>query len=610
MPTSACPFRSAPQMTEQRQRRMMSAFARRRPGVPLERVRSDLSLVAARMAEAHPEFYPKSDGFSVSTTPLREALTVRFRPTLVILLGTAGFVLLIVCASVANLLVARLIRRNRELAVRTALGAGRWRVFRQLVTESTMLALAGGVVGLALAWIGLDLLVAYAARFSPRAAEVTIDWRVLLFTLGVSVATGVVFGAIPALTRDNEALPVLRGGGARVAGGRHTVRTALVVAQVAVSFMLLIGAGLMLRSLMKLQQVDPGFRVEQVLTARMDLNFTKYRNPAERAAFIEKVLQRLEAEPGITSAAVSATFPLNDGGVFTGTFGVEGRPVAAGLPQPRAQFMLASPAYFRTLGIPLLRGRLFTPQDNVRAPQRVVAISNAVARRYWKDDDPIGKRLTFDNGQNWSTIVGVVGDARQQLELEAADTVYAPILQTGQLSTTWLIRTDAPAGMTRQVREAVREIDPDQPIDRFRTLEEVRTAAVAPWRLTARLLGTFALLALVITALGIFGVIAFSVNQRVQEFGIRMALGAERGEIISMVLRQGMRLVVLGLAIGTAGALLLTGWLANLLFGITPTDTATFASVSLLLLVVAMLACFVPARRAASVEPAAALRAV
>jgi len=367
----------------------------------------------------------------------------------------------------------------------------------------------------------------------------------------------------------------------------------------------------MLRSLMKLQEVNPGFSVENILTMRIDLNFSKYTDQAKRAAVIKRLLERLETEPGVANVAASASFPLNDdGGGFNGSFEIEGKPVPEGQPRPRANLNLASPDYFKTIGIPLRRGRLFTRQDHVESP-RVVIVNERRARRYWKDEDPIDRRISFNGGQQWVTIVGVVADARNVLTEEAGEDIYGPILQTGQLSTTWLIRTTVdPATMTQQVRAALREIDPEQPVDRFRTLEQVRASALAPSRLTTSLIGIFAALALTITAIGIGGVVAFSVSERVQEFGVRMALGAQRGEVLRMVLKQGVGMVAIGIALGVAGALGLTQLIANLLFGVEPTDIPTFVIVSVVLFVVALVACFLPARRAASVDPLVALRTV
>jgi predicted permease len=615
MPTSACPFRSNPRMVEARDGRMMSAFARLNDGVRLEKAQADLDVVAAGLQQEYPDFYPKTHGYRAVAFPLQEELTRSFRTTLFVLMGTAGFVLLIVCASVANLMLARMVRRQHELAVRSALGASRLRLIRQLLTESTLLALLGGGVGLALAHWGKDLLVAFAERFTERAAEIQIDNAVLVYTLGVSVLTGLVFGAFPAFSNRFGSRESL-GGGSRTTQDRQAIRSALIVVQVAASFMLLIGAGLTVRSLIKLQQVDPGIRTNDVLTMRIDLNFTKYREPARRIDFWTRLEERLRSEPGVVSVGGAATFPLNDRGPFPQDIQIQGRTLSEGVARPQVGVRVATSDYFVTLGQPLLAGRFFTPSDRLTesmltgSPQSsVVIINQSMARHYWPEADPIGKRISGNEGRNWSTIVGVVADARQHLNEPVADEVYLPMLQTGQLSTTWLVRSNLdPAELERQIRHAVHSIDPDQPVENFRTLAEVRSASLSSPRLTATLLAMFGLLALIITATGIAGVVAFSVNQRTQEFGIRMALGAARSSVLGMVLRQGLQLVLIGLAIGAAGALVLTRALETLLFGVEPTDAPTFVMVSMVLLAVAAIACFVPARRAATVDPMVALR--
>ncbi len=605
MPTSACPFRSAQGMIDNRSMRMMSAFARVKPGVTMEKVSADLNVVAAGLQASYPEVYRETDGYRTIAIPLEEELTRSFKTTLMVLLGTAGFVLLIVCASVANLTLARMVRREREIAIRSVLGASRTRLVRQLLTESTLLALIGGLLGIAFASWGVDLLIAYAERFTPRAAEVVIDRNVLLFTFLISVATGLVFGSVPALGAAAGIAPALRDGG-RTTQNRQGIRGVLIVVQVAASFMLLIGAGLTLRTVLNLQSVNPGFRTDNLLTMRIDLNFSKYRGE-QVPAFWERLEERLKSEPGVLAAAGSGTFPLNDQGAFSGPLQIEGREIAPNAPRPRVNFHLATADYFSTIGQPLLAGRAFTSTDR-RRENLVVIINQTMARHYWPGEDPVGKRIR-GGGEQWATIVGVVADTLQQLNEPAHDEVYSPMLQSSLLSTTWLLRTNVdPQIMERQVKNAVHAIDPNQPVDHFRTLAEVRSASLAPWRLTAALLGLFALLALVITAAGIAGVIAFSVNQRTQEFGIRMALGAQRGSVLTMVLRQGISLVLIGLAIGMAGALALTRLLTTLLFGVEPTDALTYLAVSMVLVAVAAAACLIPARRAASVDPMVALR--
>jgi predicted permease len=608
MPAVACPFRGQPQVVQSRTGRMLGAIGRLRPGVTRAEAEADLQAIAAQLQERHPEAYPKERGYQISVTPLDEELTRAFRPTLAVLLGSVGFVLLMVCASVANLMLARLVRRERELAIRTALGAGRGRLFRQLITESTLLAVAGGLLGLVLAWVGLDLLVGFAGRFTIRAGEISIDGRVLLFTLGLSLATGVVFGSVPALAAPREATRGLRDGGGRATGGRQRVRNALVVAQVAISFVLLIGAGLTLRSVMKLEAIDPGFRTDNVLAMRVALNFTKYRSAAQRGDFYERLLERLAADPAVVAAAGAGTYPLNEIGAFTSGVIVEERPVPRGSPPHRADIHVASGEYFRAIGVPVLHGRAFTNRDRAGAP-RVAIVNRSMARRHWPDRDPIGRRLSPDGG-TWLTIVGVVADARQRLDLPPADEVYLPLLQAPPVETRFLVRAPGdPRAVERRVREAVFAIDPRQPVDGFRTLEEARGQAIAPRRLTALLLAGFGCLAIVITAVGIGGVIALSVNQRTREFGIRMALGARRAQLLATVIGQGLALTLIGLAIGVLGARSLARLMTGLLFGVAPTDAFTFAAVACVLLLVAALACLIPARRASTVDPIVALRA-
>ena len=610
MPTSACPFRSSQRAIDNRNFRIVrTAFARLRPEVSAEKAHADLSVVSARLQQDYPQEYPKERGYRATVSPLQEEMTRDFRRTLLVLLGTAAFVLLIVCASVANLMLARMVRREREVAVRAALGASRFRLLRQLLTESTILAVLGGALGLALAVWGLELLVAYTERFTPRASEIRIDTAVLLYTMGISVLTGLVFGAIPAFNGSLSVSPTLRDSG-RATQNRQSIRNSLIVVQVAASFMLLIGAGLTIRSLIKLQQVDPGFRTDNILTMRIDLNFTKYRG--QRASeFWQRVEERLKGVPGVITAGGGGTFPLNDGGSASGRIRIRGRELPQSAGGSQVDFLSATPEYFAAIGQPLIAGRHFRMSDNwtTREGGRVVIINRSMAQRYWGTTDPVGQQISGDDGATWATIIGVVADTRQQLREPVHDEVYVPLFQGGYLSTNWLVRSTVdPAIMQREIRNAVHAIDPDQPVDHFRTLAEVRSASLASPTLTATLLGLFGLLALVITAAGIAGVVAFSVNQRTQEFGIRMALGAQRGSVLAMVLRQGLQLVLVGLAIGLAGALVLTRLLTTLLFGIQPTDGLTFVAVSMVLVAVAALACFVPARRAASVDPMVALR--
>ncbi len=613
MPVSACPFRSDPEMETNRQMGMMQAFGRLRPGARFDAAESDLASVAARMVHDHPSDYPASLHLTLSPVSLREELTRQARPTFLLLFGTVGLVLLLACANVANLSLARLVRREREMALRSALGAGRGRLARQLLTESLLVSLTGGLVGVGLAAAGRGLLVHFAKRFTPRAPEIAVDVPVLVFSLAVSLAVGVVLGLLPALS-SRRSLSASLTDGRDVSGATPTrlhVRNLLIAGQVAISFVLLVGAGLMLRTLWKLSHVDTGFRTEHVLTARLSLNFTRYSKKEERLAFQDELLARMAHEPGVQSIALAGTFPLNEGGPANGQYDIEGRRAPSREQKPRADFQRVSAAYFATIGVPVLRGRVLADTDRLEAPL-VAVINDQMARHVWPGEDPVGKRIEIetDPGKMASVeIVGVAGNVRQYSIADApVDQVFLSIRQFPGLGTC-LIRTDGdPKRLERVLRTTVHTIGPEQPIDRIRTLDEVRAGALDTPRLTATLLLLFASLALTITATGIAGVIAFSVGQRRQEFGIRMALGARPGSVLAMVLRQGMRQVVIGLAIGIAVALAVSRLWASLLYEVSATDPPTFLAVALILGGVAAIACLVPARRATTVDPMIALR--
>ncbi|HKQ76118.1 MAG TPA: ABC transporter permease [Blastocatellia bacterium] len=615
MPTSACPARSSERFISNRNARMMSVFARVKAGVSEAQAQTDLSAIAGRMKESYPEAYPANLGFGLALASLHKELTQRAQPTFLVLLLTAGLVLLLACANTANLTLARLMRRERELAVRAALGASRGRLIRQLLTESTLLALTGGVLGALLAAWSMKLLVRFAARFTPRAEEISLDNTVLLFTLAVSVATGLIFGLLPALSMRQNLVPSLKEGSGQSAAsaGRQRLRSALVVAQVAASFVLLIGAGLMARSLFKLQEVNPGFDPERVVVMRVTANWTKYTRNQQFRELSLRLIERAQALPGALSAAMASTFPLNPLGLAADVannvnFQIEGRPVNPNEPTPQVDFRIASPDYFKTIRLPLLKGRLFTEADDAEA-QQVAVINQSLARHRWADEDPVGKRISFDQGGKWITIVGVVGDVRQYgLNREPTDELYRPLRQTSG-SSNLLVRTAvSPAVMIQQMRQAVYAVDPENAIDQAQTLESARNESIASPRLTAVLLGLFASLALLITAAGIAGVMALTVSQRTHEIGIRMALGASAGRVLQLVLRQGLTLVLIGLALGMAGAFALTRLMSTLLFAVEPTDPLTWGAVALALAAVAALACFAPARRATLIDPLTALR--
>jgi predicted permease len=596
MPVSACPFRSSRDTETDRRMRMSSAIARLAPGMTLGNARSELALIARGLAATYPDAYDATSGFTATAYSIREQLTERARPTLLVLLTTAACVLLLVCANLANLMLARLAGRSRELSLRRALGAGRGRIIRQLVTESAILTATGAVGGVILAMLTRDLLVAFTARFTPRASEIRIDGTVLLFALAISIATGLLFGAAPALLTRSRA-PHQRGG----------ARLALIGAQVAISFVLLIAAGLTIRSFVKLRGVDPGFAADHVLTARVDLDWVKYDTADARRGYFRPLLEKLRAEPGVQSAALSLTFPLNESAPFNGRFVVEGSPGDG--QRPQADFRLASPDYFRTIGMTVLRGRAFTAAD--RQGTRPVAIVNLSMARQFGAVDPIGRRVSFDGGQTWVTIVGLVNDVRQYgLASAPSDELYLPFDQRGPLSATLLVRTAGdPVSVLRAVQRIGREVDPLQPISRAQTLEQVRAGSLASPRLTALLLTMFAAIALAVTAAGIGGVVSFAVSQRVTEIGVRVALGAGRASVVAMIVRQGLAPVAAGLAAGLAAALVATPAVARLLYAVEPTDPPTYAVVVITVGAVAALACLVPAGRAAAVDPMRALRA-
>ena len=518
---------------------------------------------------------------------------------------------MIACANVANLTLSRLLRRERELAVRSAMGASRGRLLRQLLTESTLLAIVGGALGLLLATGALDILAAFTARFTARAGEITIDGPVLLFTILVSIATGVVFGSIPAFSAKQNLVTALNAGSGRTTSGagRHRVRNLLVVSQIAISLILLTGAGLMIRSFIKLQQVDGGFQTERVLTLLLDLNWSKYDTAEKQRDFHRSLLSKAQTLPGVTSAAITRTFPLNEIGPFTRNLQIEGRLVEEGQLLPQVDIHTASPDYFQAIDIPLVTGRTFTSLDHAEAP-RVAIINQSLARHYWERQDPVGQRLSLDDGETWTTIVGILGDVRQYgLDTDVEDVIYLPLEQFPNRVTSLVVRTAAgPLAMGRQLTKAVYDVDPNQPVARVRTLEQVRSDSIAAPRLTTLLLGLFAGLALLITAAGISAVLALSVTERTQEIGIRMAFGATRADMLKMVLKQGIVLVLIGLAFGIAGALALARLMSGLLFEIEPTDPITFLAVSLVLAAVAIIASVLPARRATGIDPMSALR--
>jgi putative ABC transport system permease protein len=610
MPTVACPFRSGAHMLANRQMRMVRMFGRMKPSTKPGEAAADLSAIASSMVREFPNDYPEGSDLKVDVTPLKTELTRDAKPTMLFLLAAAGFVLLIACANVANLNLARMVRRERELSVRTAMGANRVRLFRQLLTESSLLALLGGALGLFLAAGGLQLLSAYVARFTPRAREVHIDLTVLLFTLGVALFVSVLTGTAPAVARRANLITTLKEGGTQSSLGtaRGKLRSALIVAQVAVSFLLLIGAGLTVRSLINLQRVDPGFRPENVLTIQFSLDFSRYTENEKILAFWDSLLQKAQVVPGVTSVAVAGVFPLDKSPALNNQFDIEGQQ-GNDTGKPVAELNVISPGYLQVLGIPLLSGRDFNGHDRPESA-KVAIITQSAAQRHWHSQDPVGRRISFDNGKTWTQIIGVIGDVHEHgLDVAANDLIYLPLAQYPQNGPALMARTQGdPMAVARAVVQRLYEVDPNQPAGRIQSLEQYRTDSIAAPRLTANLLGLFALLALAIAAAGIGGVMALAVSQRTHEIGVRMAIGARPSEIVRMILSQGMGLALAGVAIGVAAAFALTSAVKSFLFGVTPNDPATFLGVAAVLALAALAACYLPARRAAQVDPLRALR--
>lgn len=612
MPAGACPFRSAPVMLNDYGMRMVNAFAVLRPGVSLERAQAELATLSSRTHAAHPEAYPAQQRLHFVAVLARDEMTARARPILLLLLATAAFLLLASIANVANLNLSRQMRRARETAVRVALGAPSGRLYRQLALESLYVSLAGGVVGVALASAGVGLLRAEATRFTPRADEIQMSGSVYAFALGLCVLTALAVAAVPFIqaARRGDVADALRQGNSSAMStrGEHRMRNVLVVAQVALAFVMLVGAGLIARSLIALSRVDAGVEVSNVLTARLTLNFTKYNDTQRAGNFVDALLDRLTGMPGTSSMALASAIPIGSGRPQVVRFQVEGTsPTAASM--PRSDVTAVSPEYFRTIGIPLLRGRDFTRADrDTSAPPAIV--SQRLAKTYWGGRDPIGTRISADSGKNWLTVVGVVGDVRMQgLDQDVTDEIYLPLVSSGTLDLRAFLRTTGPIPpVVNALRAAVHEVDPQQPVSSIQTLEQVRGAALAEPRLTTMLLLVFAVVALVLTATGLAGVIGYGVTQRLPEIAIRMALGATAPRVLALVMRQGLTIVAVGLLVGLAAALEGSRLVTKLLFHVTPSDALTYAGVALVIFTTAILACFVPSRRALRADPARVFR--
>jgi predicted permease len=591
----------------------LEVLGRLAPGTSLGQARSEMATIAARQAAQYPEL---DQGWGAAVVPIREVIVADVRPALLLLFAAVGLVLLIACANLANLLLARVSGREGELAVRKALGAGRGRLLSQLLTESLTLSILGGGLGLLLAAWGTRALLAMNPKAVPRAGEIGVDWRVLLFALAVSAATGLAFGLAPAFKAAGADLtPVLKEGGRAQSGGirRLRGRTLLVLAEMALALVLLAGAGLLIASFARLAGVDPGFRPGRVLTVQLSLPRPKYREPARQAAFAEDLLGRAAALPGVTAAGLVSALPLADHTPQL-LFTVEKRPVASPAQAPHANYRAVSPGYFAAMGIPLRRGRVFTAADRTGAP-RVILLNETMARSLFPGENPLGRRLTLGvpgpgEEPEWVTVVGVVGDVRHTaLKEESGMEMFWPFAQEPFADFTLLLASDkAPGALAGPARQAVQAIDPDLPVFHVRPLTEVVSEALAPARLSTVLFGLFAALALALAAVGLYGVMSYAVAERRREIGIRMALGADRSRVFRLVLSQAMGVALVGVVVGLAGSLAATRLLRSLLYGVGTADAFTFPAVAALLTGVAFLASYLPARRATAVDPLTAMR--
>jgi putative ABC transport system permease protein len=589
-----------------------NVLARLKPGATIARAQAELNLAVRRMEQQFPGNYPASRRFSFSIRPLLEQAVGDVRLALYVLLGAVGCVLLIACANVANLLLARAATREREMAVRTAIGAGRWRVVRQLLTESVLLSAVGGALGLLLAIWGLALLRWLNPGDIPRLAAIRIDNRVMAFTTAVAALTGILFGLAPALRSSRVNLSeTLKEGGRSLVGGHHRLRKLLVVTEIALSLVLLIGAGLLIRSFLHVQQVEPGFAPQNVLSMRMALVGPAYSDEARRVSFYQQLWERIRRLPGVEAAGGVSALPLT-GGIGWGSVTIEGYNASSGQSMIQADMRSASVGYFETMKVPLIRGRFFADQDT-KESQRVVIVDENMARNYWPNADPIGKRLKFggaDSGSPWMTVVGVVANVKHYaLDTDSRVALYTPHLQGGAGSLSIAARTTAdPLAMAAAVTREARALDPNLPLYDVKTMEQWLSESLARRRFAMLMLGLFAVVAMLLAGVGIYGVMSYTVEQRIREIGIRVALGAQTRDVLRLVVSQGMSLTGIGVALGLTAAIAATRVMAGLLFGVRATDPLTFVFIALLLALVALAACWIPAWRATKVDPMVALR--
>ena len=608
------PWAMEPEQASGRGDHYLRLIGRLKPGTSLQQANADVQSIAGRLSAEYPK---TNEGLTFIVNSLHKDYAGDLRLPILILFAAVGLVLLIACANVANLLLAQATTRRREIAIRLALGASRWAIVRQLLVESLLLGGAGGLLGLLGAVWGVEALAKLLPDSLSKLQNVSIDARVFLFTLGVSVLTALVFGGVPALlaarAKPGETLSDVARDTAGGLSGRH-VRRILVVSEVALAVVLLVGAGLLIRSFQILRQVETGFTTENLLTMKMVLPMPKYVKPDARRAFYDEVLRRVNELTGVESAGVITFLPLSFNGMNF-AFSVEGQPSPGDMKLPFALYRTVSPDYFRAMGIPLQRGRFFDAHDNADS-QPVILVSRRLAEQFWANEDPVGKRLkigSLDSPNPWLTVVGVVGNVRQAgLYGDVRMDLYSPYAQERRVFIAprdLVVRTKGDAtSVAAAVRQAVWSVDKDQPISHIRTMDQVFAAAISQERFQALLLGLFAALALVLACIGLYGVISYAVAQRTHEIGVRMALGARPRDVLGLVLRQGMSLTIVGLVLGIAIGSVATRVLSDLLYGVTARDPLTFVGVPILLLIVAFLACYIPARRATRIDPLVALR--
>jgi len=591
----------------------LDVVARLKPGVTQQQAAAEVETLARNLEKQYPNANAK---VGITTYPLLEAMVGDVRRPVMILLGAVGFVLLIACANVANLLLARAASRGSEMAVRTALGAGRGRLVAQLLTESVLLSLVGAGLGLLLSVWCVELLEGLEPGGIPRLDNVGVDATVIVFTIAIAFVTGIVFGLIPAFTATRGMSGALKEGGrgAVTSRGGARVRGALVVAELALAVMLLAGAGLLMRSFLKLQSVDPGFKPEQALTFELTLPDARYAEDPQRLAFFDQLLPKLRGLPGVRSASAILGLPLTDLDLII-SFDIAGRPPLPPADRPAMQVRVATPDYFNDVGIPLTRGRGFTEDDKEGMP-RVLLITESAARQYFPGEDPIGKSIVLGWGRGrgrraGGEVVGIVGDVKDAgLNEPNAPQVYLPYRQWPVSFMTVVVKTAVPpASLAGAARAQVSSIDPNLPLSNVATFDAVVAKSIAPQRFYMLMLAIFASVALVLAAIGIFGVLSYAVSQRTREIGIRMALGAPVSSVVRLIVRQAMVLVLCGVAAGTITGLFVSQAMIKMLFSVEPSDPATFASVAALLVAVALFACYLPARRATRVDPVVALRA-